>query len=71
MAAPRKFWDRTLGDINLRSKYNVNLVAVRRAPDSKGRVLVEDMPCAETVVAEGDVLILVGRDEDIEAVAKL
>lgn len=71
VSAPKKFWNKTLEDIDMRNKYNVNLVAIKRLGVQGQKSIVEDMPSAETIIAQGDILILVGRDEDIETIARL
>ena len=71
--APAEWHDRTLGEIDLRRKYEVNLVAIKRAVkttrDEKGAETLEeevlDLPMAHTIIREGDVLVLVGTTESL------
>jgi len=70
--APGEWLGRTLGEIDLRRKYEVNLVAVKRSivsrtPDGGESVeqQVVDLPLAHTVIREGDVLVLVGSTESL------
>ena len=68
LAAPRPFWGKTLFEIQLRKKFGINLIAVSRA-DNKGKE--EQVPGGDTRVEEGDRLIVVGRQEDIEYLANV
>jgi len=65
--APAEWHDRTLGEIDLRRKHEVNLVAIKRTvktrneegEEVKSEELV-DLPMAHTIIRDGDVLVLVG-----------
>ncbi|MCX5654499.1 MAG: TrkA family potassium uptake protein [Planctomycetota bacterium] len=70
--APADWQGRTLGEIDLRRKHEVNLVAIKRTIVSRtpeGGESVEqqvvDLPLAHTVIREGDVLVLVGSTESL------
>ncbi|MBE3097920.1 MAG: TrkA family potassium uptake protein [Planctomycetes bacterium] len=70
--APADWVGRTLGEIDLRRKHEVNLVAIKRQVISRtpeGGQTVEqqvvDLPMAHTVIREGDVLVLVGSTESL------
>jgi len=70
--APAEWQGRTLGEIDLRRKYEVNLVAIKRkvvSRSTEGEETVEqqvvDLPLAHTVIREGDVLVLVGSTESL------
>jgi trk system potassium uptake protein TrkA len=72
--APEAWYDRTLGDVDIRKKYEVNLVAIKRpvtTKDREGRERTEeevlDLPMAHTTIREGDVLVLVGATESLES----
>jgi len=74
--APKAWHDKTVGEIDLRRKYEVNLVAIRRPveppaeadPDAadKPPEQVLDLPMAHTVIREGDILVLVGATESLQ-----
>ncbi len=68
VAAPPRFFDRDLKDIDLRKRYGVTLVAIRR--DREGAQPLVIIPRPETVIREGDVLCLVGSDEDLARLAE-
>ena len=61
VAPPNNFIGKTLGEINLRAKYGVNVIAVRElVPDRLTMV-----PGGSFVVKDSDILIVLGRPEDI------
>ena len=65
--APSAFDGKTVMDLQLRQKYNVNLVAIKRneqnIKDDQERVI--NVPMPETVVYAGDVLMIAGSDIDL------
>jgi trk system potassium uptake protein len=69
---PRTMANRTLGDINLRSKYNLNLITLKRETEAiqDGEVIKEchiiGVPNSETVLIESDTIIVFGLVRDIE-----
>lgn len=69
---PRTIANRTLGDINLRSKYNLNLITLKRETEviRDGEVVKEchilGVPNSETVLIESDTIIVFGLVRDIE-----
>jgi len=72
--APEAWQDRTLSEIDLRKKYEVNLVAIKRPVKKQtpqGEEVVEeqvlDLPMPHTKIREGDVLVLVGTTESLSA----
>ena len=74
LAAPESFFNKTLEQLDLRKTHKVNVVAIRRTvkhTDDDGqtaeRQLVISVPAGDTAVKEGDVLILIGADEAIQA----
>ncbi len=73
LQAPKRFHGESLGDINLRKKFGVTLVAIKKrisADNENGyEEKINDMPGADTVIQEGDILVLVGPDENIDHLA--
>lgn len=67
--APSKFHEKTVKGLQLRQKYNVNLVAITRAEQAsngsgaKGKMV--NVPLPDTVIYQGDILILAGADTDL------
>jgi trk system potassium uptake protein TrkA len=78
MVVPKKFANKTLTELELREKYKVSVIAIKRkipyskadgTTDFKEEVIIGPGGADETV--SGDVLILLGRNEDLERVRKL
>lgn len=63
IGAPASFRGRTLAHLQIRSKYNVLVVAVKNGDR------LDLAPGGGQIVAEGDILVLIGRDEDLAALA--
>jgi trk system potassium uptake protein TrkA len=63
LAAPPSFWNRTLRDLGIRKRHQVLVVAVKHKDD------VELVPGAEYVVREGDILVIVGKDEGLASMS--
>jgi trk system potassium uptake protein TrkA len=68
--APASFNEKTLMDLQLRQKYSVNLVAIKRGPDSKDKKTkaeaIINVPMPNTVIYAGDTLMVAGSDTDLE-----
>jgi len=69
--APKFFIGRTIRDIDLRKKYDINLVAVKKQipiPRKPGQFdeKIIDIPRPNDVIEETDILFLVGKDQSIE-----
>lgn len=74
---PKDFYGRSLKELNLRKRYNVNVVAIKRqiaAINDRGhRILndeINDLPQAEDILEEGDCLLVVGKQESINLLSK-
>ncbi len=70
--APRVFHNKTLGQIDLRKKYKVNLVAIKKQVSTvkaQGEETTEeqviDVPMADTVIRPDDILVLVGATDNL------
>jgi trk system potassium uptake protein TrkA len=69
--APRNIANRTLNDIELRNKYHLTLITIKREFDEKdGNELVKEnhilgVPNSETVVYDSDTLIVFGTSKDV------
>ncbi|MDF1508847.1 TrkA family potassium uptake protein [Robertmurraya sp. DFI.2.37] len=59
MIATKKIAGRNLSEINVRSKYGCTIVAIQR----QATFIIS--PSADEVIAEGDVLIVIGHNQDI------
>jgi len=64
---PREFIGKSLRDLNLRAKYNVHIIAIKElVPENF--VLV---PPASFVIKDSDILIMLGKSEDIRNIKVL
>ena len=70
--AKPEFIGKSLGELNLRKSWGVNVVAIKsreavREPNGPERIetRVNDLPDAEDIIQEGDVLVVIGADDDI------
>ncbi|RIK63199.1 MAG: hypothetical protein DCC64_07865 [Planctomycetota bacterium] len=63
--SPRGIHGKTLLELNLRKRLGLNLVAIKRPGTMAGEEAVV-IPGPDTTVHEGDVLMLVARDKDID-----
>lgn len=68
--APVSFWGKTIGELDLRNQYEVNLVAIKRRLEKREEmeeesVEINDLPRAGDTIRQGDRMMLVGRDEQI------
>ena len=78
MVVPKKFANKTLIELNLRDKYRVSAIAIKRkvpyskpdgTTDFREDVLIG--PGGHDDIISGDVLILLGKYEDLEKIKKL
>lgn len=72
LKAPRMFHNKTLGQIDLRKKFKVNLVAikkqvstVRAQGEETTKEQIIDVPMADTVIRPDDILVIVGATENL------
>jgi trk system potassium uptake protein TrkA len=56
---------RTLADANIRSRYNVNVIGVRRSDQAGDRAKRIEAPTPEYRITRGDTLLLVGEAKDV------
>lgn len=66
--APQSFHDKTVMEIQLRQKYNVNLVAIKRSeeigiPAEAGKII--NVPMPNTKIFVDDILMIAGSEVDI------
>ncbi|MBL7158711.1 MAG: TrkA family potassium uptake protein [Candidatus Omnitrophica bacterium] len=67
---PKDFIGRSLRELDIRAKYGVNVIAVRRKIPSSSGEKDEDIlnvsPKAENVITKGDILVVLGTNDAIE-----
>ena len=68
LETPKNLLGKTLKDVQLRTKYGVNLIAVKRRVLEKGEVKESwnVNPHPNDTMEEGDVLVLIGTNENLE-----
>lgn len=78
IVSPKKLTEKTIGELRLRQKYGVSIIAIKRkvpytkpdgAPDFREDILIG--PGAGDEVTPGDILVLLGRYEDLNKIEKL
>jgi len=61
---PASFMGRTIGDLRLRTKYHVEVIAVREMiPD-----LIRMVPRADFVIKDSDILVVIGKTADVQKI---
>ena len=67
--APTSFDCKTVMDLQLRQKYNVNLVLIKRGPNVQSRkeakASIVNIPLPGTVIYKDDILMVAGADVDL------
>lgn len=64
LAPPTRFYGKTIGELHLRSKYHVEVIAIREVlPDR-----ITMVPRADFVIKDSDVLVVIGKEEDIQKI---
>lgn len=78
LRTPKSFVGKTLQEIDLRIRYNVNLITIKRRYTVKNEETGEEVikeriygvPTASTVLEPNDVLIVLGKDKDIRKIVE-
>lgn len=65
MRAPESFNNKTVMDLQLRQKYSVNLVSIKRGKKSGFADEIINVPLAETIIFQDDILMIAGSDGDL------
>lgn len=78
LVAPGSFQSKTMRELDLRAKYGVNVIAIKRKKpkiSKEGASEIEEEfilgPTADEQIVHGDLLVLLGKDEDIEKLKRL
>jgi trk system potassium uptake protein TrkA len=64
LAPPNSFLGKSLAQLQLRSRYHIEVIAIRDIVSDK----VAMIPGADFVIKDGDVLVVVGKDKDIQQI---
>lgn len=67
--APASFDGKTVMDLQLRQKYNINLISIKRDEQSKAKKsekgAIINVPMPNTVIYQDDILMVAGSDADL------
>ena len=64
VAPPASFMGKTIGELRLRTKYHVEVIAVREMiPD-----LIRMVPRADFVIKDSDILVVIGKTADVQKI---
>jgi trk system potassium uptake protein TrkA len=61
---PTSFMGKTIGELHLRSRYHIEVIAVREMLPER----LTMVPRAEFVMKDSDVLIVIGKEKDIQKI---
>ncbi len=74
ITAPASFHDKTVMELQLRQKYNANLVAIKRVElegeEAKPEKNIVNVPTPDTVIYSGDIMMIVASDDDLANLPK-
>ncbi len=67
MRPPKNFIGKSIRELDIRRRFHVNLVAIKRVRQEDERTIeeVEDIPDPDYVIQADDTLVFVGKDDDI------
>lgn len=75
--APRHFIGKKLGQLDIRRRFGVNVIAIKkRMPtitpegETSYQEQINDLPGPEDIIEQDDILVVVGRDADIERLTR-
>jgi len=64
MAPPPGFYGKTIGELHLRSKYHIDVIAIKEVLSDQVRMV----PRADYVVKDSDILVVIGKEQDIQKI---
>lgn len=69
--APQEFWDRSLNELHLRSKYRINIIVIKQRDETGEGTIIDSLPGPDTIIRKDHNLLIIGQEDDIKAVARL
>ena len=66
---PESFFGRSLGSLDIRNRFGVSLLLIKRT-GSDGDQIVDELPDADSVFQEGDVMLVLGKEDRISRFEK-
>jgi trk system potassium uptake protein TrkA len=64
LAPPVSFFGKTIGELHLRSRYHIEVIAVREMLPER----LTMVPRAEFVIKDSDILVVIGKEKDIQKI---
>ncbi len=64
LAPPASFLGKSIGDLHLRKKHHIEVIAVRDVLSDK----IQMVPQANFVIKDSDVLVVIGKEQDIQKI---
>ena len=64
LVPPASFFGKTIGELHLRSKHHIEVIAVREMMPER----LTMVPRAEFVIKDSDVLVVIGKEKDIQKI---
>ncbi|MBM4350912.1 MAG: TrkA family potassium uptake protein [Deltaproteobacteria bacterium] len=64
LVPPPGFMGKTIGELHLRSKYHIEVIAVREVLPDRIRMV----PRADFVIKDSDVLVVIGKEENVQKI---
>ena len=71
MPAPAAFIGHSLKELQLRNRYGLMLIAIKRKTDTGDAEITNIAPAADDAIRDGDVLSLLGSNERLAQLDKL
>ncbi len=71
--SPRIFWNKKIGELKIREKFKVNILEIKKTSAEEKNKQIETinyLPYSGDVIEEGDILLVIGEEEDIERFSK-
>lgn len=63
--APVSFNKKTVSQLQLRLKYNINLITIKRGAEADVKTDIVNVPLPDTIIYAGDILMVAGSDVDL------
>jgi len=71
--SPRPFWNKKIGELKIREKYKVNILEIKKVSGEGRKARIEKinyLPYSNDIIEKGDILLVIGEEEDIERLSK-
>jgi len=65
VVSPEEWHNKTLGELNIRARYGINVMAIKRDND------IDVSPAADNIVEPGDIIVAIGNIEELNKLENL